>query len=100
MSVLMPTPAPSTDSYDRIAVLATPATLAVLRSMSDGQWATVAQITEATGATEQQVHDAFSVLSERCLENLGELYRMNCDSVRDNLAAIAASFGATLVSRD
>ena len=55
---------------------------------------------EATGANEVQVFDAFSVLSEQCLENLGELYRMNCDSVKGNLAALADSFGATLVSRD
>lgn len=52
------------------------------------------------GATEHQVFDVFSVLAERCLENLGEIYRMNCDSMQENLVAIAASFGATLVSRD
>ena len=100
MSVLMPSPASSFDFYDKAAALASPVTLAVLRSMSDGQWATIAQICEATGANEVQVFDAFSVISEQCLENLGELYRMNCDSVKGNLAALADSFGATLVSRD
>ena len=100
MSVLMPSPASSFDFYDKAAALASPVTLAVLRSMSDGQWATIADLCAATGATEEQVLVTFSVMSDRCLEQLGEFYRMNCDSVKGNLAALADSFGATLVSRD
>ena len=78
---------------DVLASIASAGLLAVVKSMSDGQWATTAQLCAATGVSEGEIATVLHNLEMGgCLEQLGDHYRMDCDGVRKTLSHAATTF--------
>lgn len=85
MTVVSPT------AIDVMVLLASQATLTLIRSLSDEQWATAEQIVAATGYSEFVVTaELAGMRTAGVLETCGELYRLDVATVKEHFALMTA----------